>query len=235
MLSLFISSPTLVAMRVSEYFTPLKLVHCRIILRVDLKITGLIRKWRVLMVVVTQYVIPLTIAITFYTLCIKKILSRQRIGSRSDEISLLSFWFKLIGFILSGECTDQQEIKFYQSKMRTIKMLVLSLSAFAIGNPKMQLEKVFKWVKWFTNWQLGSRCTLFTLSTFTSTRWCRSSATLSLPIIFSTGWPSAQSPLTPLFTSTLTVNFDLQPDDFAAAFFCATLAASGTLKGDHHH
>ncbi|KAH9403979.1 Neuropeptide Y receptor [Tyrophagus putrescentiae] len=141
MLSLFISSPTLVAMRVSEYFTPLKLVHCRIILRVDLKITGLIRKWRVLMVVVTQYVIPLTIAITFYTLCIKKILSRQRIG----------------------ECTDQQEIKFYQSKMRTIKMLVLSLSAFAI------------------------------------------------------------------------VNFDLQPDDFAAAFFCATLAASGTLKGDHHH
>ncbi len=96
------------------------------------------------MVVVTQYVIPLTIAITFYTLCIKKILSRQRIGSRSDEISPLSFWFNLIGFILLGECTDQQEIKFYQSKMRTIKMLVLSLSAFAIGNPKMQLEKVFK-------------------------------------------------------------------------------------------
>lgn len=79
-LAVLISLPTLVAMRVSEYFTPYKLVHCRIVLRLDSHVTGLIRKWRVLMVVITQYVIPLTIALTFYTLSIKKILARQRIG-----------------------------------------------------------------------------------------------------------------------------------------------------------
>ena len=80
-LSLVINIPTLVAMRVSEYFTPDRLVHCRIILKLDSNLTGLIRKYRVGLVVLAQYFIPLLIASIFYSLCIKQILARQKIGA----------------------------------------------------------------------------------------------------------------------------------------------------------
>ena len=79
-LSILINIPTLIAMRVSEYFTPEKMIHCRIIIKLDSEVTGLIRKYRVGLVVLTQYFIPLLIASIFYSLCIKRILSRHRIG-----------------------------------------------------------------------------------------------------------------------------------------------------------
>lgn len=123
-------------MRVSEYFTGNKLVHCRIILKLDSHLTGLIRKYRVGLVVLTQYLLPLVIASIFYTKCIQKMLSRKRIG----KAPLLPFYV-LIGWVTtffaffkhSGERNTHQEALFYRSKMRTIKMLVLSLSAFALA------------------------------------------------------------------------------------------------------
>ncbi|KAJ6216252.1 hypothetical protein RDWZM_007409 [Blomia tropicalis] len=109
--SLILNIPTLFVMRVSEFFTPTRMFYCRIVFKMNPTTSALVRKYRVSFLVITQYFIPLLIATTFYSLCIKIILSRQRIG----------------------ECTTEQERRFFNSKLRTIKMLFLSLIAFIIG------------------------------------------------------------------------------------------------------
>lgn len=79
-LSLVICIPTLFSMRVSEYFTPKRLILCRIVAQTDNKWNRYIRKYRVLFVIFTQYLIPLVIASIFYSKCIRIIMSRRRIG-----------------------------------------------------------------------------------------------------------------------------------------------------------
>lgn len=78
--SSLLNVPTFFAMRVSEYFAPKKLIHCRIIGNLSSETVSIIRKYRVLELIIVQYVIPLMIAGILYGLCIKKILLRQRIG-----------------------------------------------------------------------------------------------------------------------------------------------------------
>lgn len=78
--------PTMVSMRLSEYFTPTRLIYCRIAFPSSIKIfsKGPFRKLRATFVIISQYVIPSTISLILYALCLKKIISRKRIGKCYD-------------------------------------------------------------------------------------------------------------------------------------------------------
>ncbi|CAG2118536.1 unnamed protein product, partial [Medioppia subpectinata] len=103
--------PTMVSMRIMTYFSPNHLIHCRIAFPSTYFSKGPFRKFRAAFVMITQYAIPLIIAIILYAFCIIKIISRKRLGA----------------------VTDQQSREFCRSKRRTIQMLTIALLAFAIA------------------------------------------------------------------------------------------------------
>ena len=89
--------PTMVSMRISEYFTPKRLIYCRIVFPSSLRIfsTAPFRKFRATFVLVTQYIIPSVISVIFYALCLKKLILRKRIGQSLDLILLFISLFRL--------------------------------------------------------------------------------------------------------------------------------------------
>lgn len=70
---LFTSTCTF-SMRVSEYFTPTDLISCRVLFRVET--VPWFRKMRVVLLIVTQYFVPLAAVAVFYTLIALKIRNR---------------------------------------------------------------------------------------------------------------------------------------------------------------
>ncbi len=74
--------PTMVSMRISEYFTPNRLIYCKVAFPSTIKVfsSSPFRKFRATFVMITQYLIPLTISSILYALCMRKVLSRKRIG-----------------------------------------------------------------------------------------------------------------------------------------------------------
>lgn len=83
--------PTMVQMRISEYFTPKRLIYCRIVFpsSVDLFSTAPFRKFRATFVLVTQYIIPSVVSVILYALCLKKLILRKRIGRWLDANNAL--------------------------------------------------------------------------------------------------------------------------------------------------
>jgi len=84
--------PTMVSMRISEYFTPNRLIYCKVAFPSPLKVfsSSPFRKFRATFVMVTQYLIPLTVSVVLYAFCIKKILSRKRIGENHSFLQSFS-------------------------------------------------------------------------------------------------------------------------------------------------
>lgn len=82
LLSAVLNIPTQFTMRVPEYFTARRLISCRLILKTDLFPPKVVRRFRVSVILLAQYLIPSLIAVVFYGLCIRRILVRKRLGER---------------------------------------------------------------------------------------------------------------------------------------------------------
>ncbi|KAH9391199.1 Neuropeptide Y receptor [Tyrophagus putrescentiae] len=110
-LGLLFISQNFVLMRVSEYFSPTKgLITCRIVWQYAS--VGLIfRKVRILVLMVTQYFIPLGLVVFWYGAVVRQVWYRQQVGT-------------------GGQDADKRA-KFDEKKAQTIKMLIFVTALFA--------------------------------------------------------------------------------------------------------
>ena len=87
----FFSSTTLFNMRINEYFGPKHLITCRIAFPVDGYLAFVLRKWRVALLIVSQFLIPLIVIIWLYAIIWNIIQSRTIVGHQADSLKRKQF------------------------------------------------------------------------------------------------------------------------------------------------
>ena len=106
------TATTIISMRVSEFFTPHALISCRIAFKIAVPISNFIfRKIRIIILILTQFVIPLTICGILYTKTVIIIWKRSGLG----------------------EMTEEQALYMNSSKWKTIKMLIIVVIVFTLS------------------------------------------------------------------------------------------------------
>lgn len=103
------TSTCLVAMRVSEFFTKTELISCRVLFN-ETWVSPNMRKYRVVLSMFSQYIIPLLITAVLYYYVLIGIRKRSVVGLSST----------------------QKEQSIEKAKKRTVKMLIIVVTVFAI-------------------------------------------------------------------------------------------------------
>ncbi|CAG2109880.1 unnamed protein product [Medioppia subpectinata] len=110
LLGALFTSTTFFSMRVSEYFSPTQgLIGCRVIFPSDVSLV--LRKMRVMLTIITQYVMPLSITGYFYGLVVYAVWSREQVGTASQT----------------------KTKSFNENKKRTVKMLITVTVLFGLA------------------------------------------------------------------------------------------------------
>ncbi|XP_054168920.1 G-protein coupled receptor 83-like [Oppia nitens] len=121
------TATTFFSMRVSEYFSPIQgLIGCRVIFPSDISL--LLRKWRVMLVIITQYLIPLSLTGYFYGMVIYTVWQRERVGATGGV----------------GGVDQTKKKSFNANKKRTIKMLMTVVVMFGLAWFPTQLMHYLK-------------------------------------------------------------------------------------------
>ena len=125
LLGMLFTSTTLASMRVSEYFSPTQgLIGCRVIFAHD--VSFILRKIRVLLVMSTQYIIPLGITAFLYGMVMYTIWKRETVGS----------------------VTQDKKQSLDKHKRKTIKMLIVVVVLFALA---WLPTHIMHFLKFYTN------------------------------------------------------------------------------------
>lgn len=98
-------------MRISEYFGPNYLISCRIAFPVEGYLAFVLRRYRIAVLIISQFLIPLIITAILYAKIWNIINKREMIGSQ----------------------TDAKRKAFSKNKKKLIKMLILVVLAFITG------------------------------------------------------------------------------------------------------
>jgi hypothetical protein len=103
------STTTLVNIRIAEYFGPQSVISCRIVFQTDVSLT--FRKIRILILLLSQYLLPLITICILYFFVWRTIQERDVVGTRSEA----------------------NVKKVSASKRKLIKMLVIVVAGFAFA------------------------------------------------------------------------------------------------------
>ena len=78
------SLTTLFNMRINEYFGPKHLISCRIAFPVDGQLAFILRKHRIAVLIVSQFLVPLLVIICLYSIIWNTIQKREIVGNPAD-------------------------------------------------------------------------------------------------------------------------------------------------------
>ena len=106
------SLTTLFNMRINEYFGPKHLISCRIAFPVDGQLAFILRKHRIAVLIVSQFLIPLLAIIFLYSIIWDTIRKREIVGNSADV---------------------SRRKQFSKNKKKLIKMLIIVVLAFVVA------------------------------------------------------------------------------------------------------
>lgn len=111
-IGLLFSLTTLFNMRINEYFGPNDLISCRVAYPAKGQLAFKLRKHRIAILIISQFLIPFFVIIILYSIIWNIISKREIIGQQTD---------------------DTKRKQFSKNKMKLIKMLITIVVAFAIS------------------------------------------------------------------------------------------------------
>ena len=106
------SLSTLFNMRINEYFGPKHLISCRIAYPVEGQLAFILRKHRIAVLIVSQFVIPLLVIIFLYSIIWDTIRKREIVGNAADA---------------------NKRKQFSKNKKKLIQMLIIVVLAFIVA------------------------------------------------------------------------------------------------------